>query len=138
MRLRWTGSATPGVLALLIDWVLAMLTVILFVGPAGYFVAGTEGGSQIPSLITLPVFVAQSALLTAFCGGSFGKVIMGLRIIRADGQGPVGPLRALARSALIALVIPPLVFQSDSRGLHDVLTRTAPVRMADLRAMGQS
>ena len=42
-------------------------------------------------------------------------------------------LRALVRSVLVALVIPPLIFRPDGRGLHDMLVGSATVRLADLQ-----
>ena len=66
-------------------------------------------------------------LLTAFAGGSFGKLMTRLRVVRADGSGrPIDPLRSLLRAVLVALVIPPLVFRPDGRGLHDMLAGVAP------------
>ena len=39
---------------------------------------------------------------------------------------PLNPLKVLARQALIVLVIPPLIFRSDSgRGLHDLAVGSA-------------
>jgi uncharacterized RDD family membrane protein YckC len=44
-----------------------------------------------------------------------------------DGR-PVSLLLALLRTALICLVVPPLVYNPDRRGLHDLLTGTLTVR----------
>jgi hypothetical protein len=40
---------------------------------------------------------------------------------------------ALVRSILVVLVIPPLVFRPDGRGLHDMAVKTRTIRLADLR-----
>jgi uncharacterized RDD family membrane protein YckC len=37
-------------------------------------------------------------------------------------------LQAFVRTLLICLVIPPLVFNRDQRGLHDLATGTVPIR----------
>ena len=66
-------------------------------------------------------------------GGSFGKLVTGLRVVRTDGSGVVALLPALLRSVLVALVIPPLVFRPDGRGLHDVLVGSVTVTVRDLR-----
>jgi hypothetical protein len=42
---------------------------------------------------------------------------------RTDGR-PLSLLRALHRQLLVCLVIPPLVFRDDGRGLHDIWTRS--------------
>ena len=45
-----------------------------------------------------------------------------------DGSGrPLSLLVALLRQVLICLVIPPLVFRPDGRGLHDLAARSAVV-----------
>ena len=60
-------------------------------------------------------------------GGSFGKLATRLRVVRNDGSGrPVSLLRALGRSVLVALLVPPLL-TFDGRGLHDVAAGTRTV-----------
>ena len=78
----------------------------------------------------LGVFVLESAVLTALIGGSFGQVATRLRVVRVDGPGGnVDLLRSLGRQVLIALVIPPLVFRQDGRGLHDLMAGSAVVTL---------
>jgi hypothetical protein len=60
-------------------------------------------------------------------GRSFGMYLTGLRVIRVDAPVAIGPGRALARTALLALLIPALVGDADLRGLHDRLTATAVI-----------
>ncbi len=47
-------------------------------------------------------------------------------MLRLDHR-TVGLWRALVRTALIALVVPPLVFDRDGRGLHDMAAGTVVV-----------
>lgn len=102
--------------------------VILLIGFGGWAEDPAAG------LYTLGVFVLQSALLIALAGGSFGQLVTRLRVVRHDGDPrPVDLLRALARQVLIALVIPPLVFRPDGRGLHDMAVGSAVVRLRDLQ-----
>ncbi len=117
-----TASWGRRALALVVDWFACLLVVSLFVP-----VFGTTGGPG--SLYTLLVFVVESALLTATVGGSFGKLATRLRVVRVDGGGNVDLPRSLARAVAVALVIPPLVFRPDRRGLHDVLAGTATVAL---------
>ena len=71
---------------------------------------------------------SKFVVLTGLAGGSFGQLLLGIRVLRLDGQ-PLGLLRALLRTVLICLVIPPLVFKPDSgRGLHDIWTGSAAFR----------
>lgn len=114
------------ILALFIDWGASMLVVIAFAGVAGW---------QESPLYTWGVFVLESTFLTALAGGSFGKLATRLRVVRNDGTGRyVDPLRALLRSALILLVIPPLVFTPDGRGLHDIAAGSATRTLDDVLA----
>jgi uncharacterized RDD family membrane protein YckC len=67
----------------------------------------------------------------ALSGGSFGQLATRMRVVRVDGSGrPLSLLTALLRQVLICLVIPPLVFRPDGRGLHDMIcgSATRPLR----------
>jgi uncharacterized RDD family membrane protein YckC len=122
-----TASWGRRVLALAVDWFASILVVSLFVP-----VFGTTGGPG--SSYTLLVFVLESTVLTATVGGSFGKVATRLRVVRVDGGGNIDLLRSLARVVAVALVIPPLVFRPDRRGLHDILAGSATVTLQTARS----
>jgi uncharacterized RDD family membrane protein YckC len=98
----------------LIDWFAASGVAYLFVGSA----AVQGAGPQI--LLPLVIFVLEMALFTSLLGGSFGQLLTRLRVVRLDGAR-LGPVPSLVRSAMIAMVIPPLVFRPDGRGLHDMV-----------------
>ena len=126
-----TASWTRRILALIVDWLACTFVVVAFVGTAKY----TEPGAP-EQTYTLLVYVLGSALLTWFAGGSFGKLITGLRVVPVDGMvRPLNPLKVVARQVLIALVIPPLVFRHDGRGLHDMFAGTATVTMGTFREL---
>ncbi len=111
--------------ALFIDWAVATLITIGFVGMGEYL--DPESGS---SSWVLFVFAGVTTILTGTAGGSFGQLMLGVRVRRIDGQ-PIGLLRALLRTVLICLVVPPLVFKPESgRGLHDIWTGSAAFRQA--------
>ena len=119
------ASASWGrrILALVVDWVACLAVVEGLV--AVDVLAGNPNG-----LGTLALFVLESALFTALAGGSFGKLATRLRVVRRDGSGaPVSLLRALARSVLVGLLLPPLLQTQDGRGLHDVAAGTRTVRI---------
>jgi len=119
-----TASWGRRVLALLVDWFASTLVVIFFMGWSDYAATGSPG-----SFYVLVLFVVESAVLTCTVGGSFGKLATRLRVVRVDGGGRLDPLRSLARAILVALVIPPLVFRPDRRGLHDIAAGTATVTL---------
>lgn len=117
-----TASWGRRAIALLVDWFASLAVVSIF-----YPVFGTTGGPG--SFFTLIVFVVESAILTATVGGSFGKMATRLRVVRIADGGRLDLLRSLGRSIGVALVIPPLVFRPDRRGLHDVLCGSAVVTL---------
>lgn len=101
-------------LALLVDWLLAVLV-------AGTFLDGLR------SFGPLVVFVVVQVLLVGTIGTAVGHRLLGLVVVRPDGS-PVGPVPALVRTLLLALVIPAVVLDEDSRGLHDRAAGTVVVR----------
>lgn len=117
-----TASWGRRILALCVDWLASSLVVVLLIG--------TRGWSEDPAsgFYVLGVFVLESALLMALAGGSFGQLATRLRVVRNDGTGrPVDLLRSLLRQLLVALVVPPLVYKPDGRGLHDLAAGSATV-----------
>lgn len=110
------------ILALFVDWVACLAVMEGLV--AADVLAGNPNG-----LGTLGLFVLESALFTALAGGSFGKLVTRIRVVRRpDASVPVSLLRALVRSALVALLVPPLL-TFDGHGLHDVAAGTRTVSL---------
>jgi uncharacterized RDD family membrane protein YckC len=109
-------------LALALDWVGSMMVVGLFVG------SDLWGGTGAVQWGPLAVFAAERWVLTSLSGGSVGQLLTRTRVVRTDGS-PLGPGRALARTLLICLVIPPVVYNRDQRGLHDLAVDSVAVRL---------
>jgi len=78
-------------------------------------------------ILTLEVMFAQMVLLTLLTGSSFGQRLLGMQVTKLD-LSRVDALRVIARTALIFLVIPSVVWDRDTRGLHDRLLGTVVVR----------
>ncbi len=76
---------------------------------------------------TYVIFAAEVYLLTALTGFTVGKRLLGVRVARLDGR-PVGFGWALVRTALLLAVIPAVVFDRDTRGLHDRAANTVVVK----------
>ncbi len=57
-----------------------------------------------------------------------GKRLFGLRVV-ALNTGRANPWRALLRTVLLFLALPPLIWDRDGRGLHDRLAGTVEVRI---------
>jgi len=104
-----------------VDWVASTLAAVLFFGYDWFGATASEQGWVGAS--PLLVFLLEATVLTALVGGSFGQLALRIAVARIDGR-PVNLLQALVRTALILLVIPPLVFNRDQRGLHDLAVGT--------------
>lgn len=104
--------------ALFIDWLLCTFIVVALIRPSR---ADVE-------YWTLLVFAAQDFALTALTGLTIGKRLLGIRVVRLDGK-MVGPLWGLLRTLVLLTVLPPLLLNHDSRGLHDRASNTAVVRI---------
>ena len=117
-----TASWGRRVVALLVDYA-ACWGVMLLIYGGDWF-----GNGSVPSIYLNLLFVAESALLIALVR----RLVRSARDPAAGGpdrrQRPaVSLLRALLRQVLIILVIPPLVFRPDGRGLHDLVAGSATV-----------
>ncbi|WP_310963100.1 RDD family protein [Nocardioides terrisoli] len=109
--------------AVLIDGVASALVALAILGPEGY---------SRSSFAPLIVFFIETGVGTAIVGGSFGQMLTRIRVLRTDGK-PLSLLMALLRSLMVCLVIPPLVFRPDGRGLHDMATGSAAYRLPKAR-----
>ncbi len=126
-----TASWGRRIVALLVDWLICTLVVLMFVGLEEYAEPGSTASATV-----LVLYVVESGVLTWLAGGSIGKLLTGLRVVPADGRlRRLNPVKALGRQVLVALVIPPLVFRADGRGLHDLFAGTSTVTFATLRTL---
>jgi hypothetical protein len=107
--------------ALFVDWLVAygLAALAMTVGLVSMATLSTA------VLVIWMVIGAVSVRLFAFTPGQFA---LGLVVVPVDGRLHVGFGRALVRVLLIALVIPPLITDSELRGVQDRLTNTAVVR----------
>jgi uncharacterized RDD family membrane protein YckC len=126
-----TASWGRRILALVVDWLISTAIVVAFVGLDTY----SEPGSPA-QVYTLLVYVLESTLMTWLGGGSIGKLLTGLCVVPAEGPlRRLNPVKVLARQLLVVLVIPPLVFRPDGRGLHDMVAGTATVTFGTLHEL---
>lgn len=117
------GSLAPTprrVAALAIDWLMSMGVSALFLG------GGLEGGYL--STVTLGAWFLLGLVSVSLFSFTPGQLCMGLQVARIDAPGRVGFVRALVRQVLIAVVVPAVVTDIDSRGMHDRATGTALLR----------
>lgn len=80
------------------------------------------------NLWTTPLFFAVTALFLSTTGTTVGKRLFGLRVIGVNGGRATIP-RVLLRTFLLCLVVPAVVWDRDTRGLHDKAVGTVEVRI---------
>jgi len=121
---RGPGSIAPlgrRVVAILVDWAVCNMIAVGFLG----YRLGVGG---LSSFKPLAVFVVMNLLLVGTLGSTLGHRLLGLRVVRLHEAG-AGPLPALIRTILLALVIPAVIWDRDTRGFHDKLAGTVLVRI---------
>lgn len=104
---RGPGAAAgfgPRLGGLVVDWLPCLLIAEVF--------------TSNPSLSALVMFAILTVIAVSVAGRTPGHRVAGLRVARLDGGQP-GFAAAVIRTVLLCLVIPPLVFDTDWRGLHD-------------------
>lgn len=103
--------------ALTVDWLLGYAVAALFLGSAV---------SSAPFTV-LGIWFLLTVVPVAVFGASAGMTAFGIRVASIGSEPVVGVPRAVLRTALIALVVPPLVRDADGRGWHDRASRTIVV-----------
>jgi hypothetical protein len=128
-RRRGLPQAGPGAVAgwgrrfaaLILDWGMCLLVA------SGLRNLGFWEGDGARQFEPLLVFAVEVWILTSLVGGSAGQLIVGVVVRRTSGA-TLDPARALLRTILICLVIPPLVFNRDQQGLHDLAVDSIALR----------
>lgn len=113
------SMATTGrrVVALFIDWIAALLISRALVGTPE---------TTLENFATLGIFALEVSILTWLWGASFGQRLVGVRVVGRARR--LGLVAALLRTALICLVIPPVIWDADGRGLHDRAVDSVVIR----------
>jgi hypothetical protein len=73
------------------------------------------------------IFAATQVVFITLLAGGIGHLLVGVRVVPVSG-GWIGWWRPLVRTLLLCAVIPPLIWDTDQRGLHDKLAGTVLVR----------
>lgn len=108
-------------MALFVDWIASLLVAGFFAG------SGVLSSQGVESWTTLLVFFVEVSLFTALVGGSFGQLLTRIAVVRLD-RTPLNLLLAMVRTLLICVVVPPVIYNRDQRGLHDLATDTVTIR----------
>ena len=118
---RSVGRIGRRIAALLLDWAIAYVIALLWLGLS----ALTQPG--LGQFAILGIFVALQIVSIPILGGSIGHRALGLAVTPIRG-GWVGVWRPVVRSLLLGIVIPALVWDADQRGFHDKIAGTVLVR----------
>lgn len=102
--------------AFLIDIALCTLLALAFTWPSP------------PENLSLYIWAGMTILAVGISGFTPGHAALGIRVAPIGGATFVGAWAAL-RTALVFLLVPPLLTDADGRGLHDRLCRTVVIRM---------
>lgn len=116
------GSIAPvgrRVVAIFVDWGLCLLIAYGLLTGGDFRAAGNWA---------LLVLAVLSVLTVGTVGSTPGKRLMGLRVVSVGG-GRLSLPRTALRTALLVLAVPALVWDRDSRGLHDRLSGAVQVRI---------
>jgi uncharacterized RDD family membrane protein YckC len=116
------GSIAPigrRVIALVIDWALCVVIAYGLIAHRSVYDANNWA---------LVVFGVVSVIGLSLVGSTPGKAITRLRVVSVDG-GRLGPLGVLIRTVLLLVVVPAVVWDRDTRGLHDKAARAVQVRI---------
>jgi uncharacterized RDD family membrane protein YckC len=80
-----------------------------------------------PAFSALVLFAAITVLSVGIAGRTVGHAVAGLRVAMLDGQR-ASFTAAVIRTLLLCLLIPPVVYNTDGRGLHDRAAGTIVLR----------
>ncbi|WP_414120127.1 RDD family protein [Corynebacterium nuruki] len=115
------ASMGQRVLALLIDWLICW--------GIGFLVTTMTDALGDVSMTTLVVWVIWRIITVWLFGQSPGHALVGIGVARVDDTDKrVGLWRAVVRTVLTVFLFPPLIQDTDRRGMHDRATGTAVIR----------
>lgn len=113
------ASTGRRVIALFLDWMAATLVVRLLLPDLAY-------GSPGSGFAILGVFALEVSLFTWLLGSSFGQRLVGVAVVGRTRR--LGLPAVLLRTLLVCLVLPPLIWDSNGRGLHDRAVDSLTIR----------
>ena len=107
------GGFGARILAIVIDWLPCSVAAQLL--------------TKNPAFSALALFAAITVVSVVIAGRTVGHAVAGLRVALLDGRR-AGFAAAVIRTVLLCLLIPPVVYNTDGRGLHDRAAGTIVLR----------
>ncbi|MDE3724046.1 RDD family protein [Nocardiopsis sp. N85] len=128
------SGSVPGVgrrlVGLILDWTLALL-IAWGLYRAGLIGAGVTDEQQATTLISnmaMVVFAVSNILLLTLFGTSVGRRLVGVGVKATGERSWPWFVSMTVRTLLLCLVIPAVIYDRDTRGLHDRAAGTVSVR----------
>ncbi|WP_028649688.1 RDD family protein [Nocardiopsis sp. CNT312] len=115
---------------LVLDWVLSVLIAGAAVGAglAGPVPAASEEAAPVVQTGALAVFAVMNLVLLTLLGTTIGRRMAGVGITATGERRWPWPVSMAVRTLLLCLVIPAVVYDRDTRGLHDRAAGTVATR----------
>ncbi|MBC2681193.1 RDD family protein [Corynebacterium anserum] len=111
----------PRMAALLLDWLLCW-------GIAFFITRMTDWWGDVAT-VTMMVFIVVRTLTVWLFAQTPGHAIVGIGVVRLDDHSRrVGFGRAFFRTVLTVFLFPPVIQDTDGRGMHDRATGTGVIR----------
>ncbi len=91
------------------------------------YVFGARYSQNERGFAILGAFLLIELVFDAAYGQTVGKKLLGIRVIRVDGDGLASLPWLLLRTVLLGVLVPAVVWDRDRRGLHDKASGTVVV-----------
>jgi uncharacterized RDD family membrane protein YckC len=111
------------VVALIIDWVIASALASVITGSWN----ASTNAQPLHQVTVYGLWVAIMIVSVPIAGGTLGQRLCSIAVAPLNGGWP-GLWRPLVRAVLLGLLVPALVWDSDSRGFHDKVAGTILLR----------
>jgi len=112
------ASVGRRLVAVLIDWLLSVLIAYGLI---------SNHDTRAAQWWALVVFGCVGLVFLPLLGSTPGKRLLRLRVVRLDTGGRLGVPAALVRTVLLVLFLPAVMWDRDSRGLHDKAARSVEI-----------
>jgi uncharacterized RDD family membrane protein YckC len=83
------------------------------------YVFGVHYSADLRGFVILGAFLLVELIFDVLYGQTIGKRLLGIRVIRVDGDGLGSFSWLLLRAVLLGMLVPAVVWDRDRRGLHD-------------------
>jgi uncharacterized RDD family membrane protein YckC len=91
------------------------------------YLLGVRYSAGARGFVVLGAFLLVELIFDTIYGQTLGKRVLGIRVIRVDGDGLAAPQWLLLRTVLLGVLVPAVVWDRDRRGLHDKASGTVVV-----------